>query len=285
MTQYPMNLVQTMVNYLYTGVMERPHNLQYKVFDQLLTEYGLMPEYTVNPRDLEQIGQVQETIKPQREPCTQTDNWEGENDIKQELVTEYGIERDIGGEIKKEIEYTVEDHSMDGVDNVGDDISDNDDIDDDHQTIGHALDGNVPDKMKVETDRFETDLNVDKINDMGDKCKARVMIEDHSISDTVNELGGMANVKEIMHTSMDNSISERDDNCKQNIDREKIRGRRPLSQRQEWMEWDSDDEEWMEKMEKEFAEWKKNHSCDFCDGLDDITKLMDHFYEMKGYEM
>ncbi len=158
-------------------------------------------------------------------------------------------------------------------------------------------------KMEVKTDRFESDLNLDKTYHMAEESK----VIDHSISDSVNandlaqcnnikvnadSQGERANIKikqEMMHNIVDNSVSQRENNDEQNNDNEKIHNKRitvaELSKRQEWMEWDSDDEEWMEGMEKEFAEWKKNHSCDFCDGLDDITKLMDHFYEMQGYEM
>ena len=46
MTQYPKNLVQTMLRYLYTGIMEKPQETEFKLFEQLLDEYGLMPRYT-----------------------------------------------------------------------------------------------------------------------------------------------------------------------------------------------------------------------------------------------
>ena len=231
-----------MINYLYTGVMEKPHNTQNTLFEQLLAEYDLMPEYTVNPKDLELIGKVHEAKVPKKAPSTldQAGILKREKEIKPEMDTEcateghatYGVNKgnDAPGElhndiedrayyyksdhkIKREIEYTVEDHSMSDEDSSDDTLND---LDADKDYKGkHVLHNNTP---------------------------------------------------------------------KQNNDKEGGDNKR-FSEWDEWMEWGSDDEDWMERMEKEFAEWKKNHSCDFCDGLDDITKLMDHFYEMKGYEM
>ena len=45
LAQYPKNMVQTMVTYLYTGIMENPHDTQCELFRQLLSEYGLMSHY------------------------------------------------------------------------------------------------------------------------------------------------------------------------------------------------------------------------------------------------
>ncbi len=45
MEPYPKNLVQMLVSYLYTGVLERPARNELELFEQLLQEYSLMPNY------------------------------------------------------------------------------------------------------------------------------------------------------------------------------------------------------------------------------------------------
>ncbi len=45
LTQYPKNMVQTMITYLYTGIMQIPQNTQCELFSQLLNEFGLLPLY------------------------------------------------------------------------------------------------------------------------------------------------------------------------------------------------------------------------------------------------
>ena len=166
-----MNLVQIMVSYLYTGVMEKPPDFQCKLFEQLLAWYGLMPEYTINPKDLERISKVQETIELQKVPCTpeQTTNWEVNNGIKQEWVTANAVKGNYmcDAKIKQEIEYTVEDHSMNDEDIVSDEISDNNDFGDDIQTRDHALDDNIPDHDNIEPDIMDLDIQDDnKVNDI-----------------------------------------------------------------------------------------------------------------------
>ncbi len=43
-----------------------------------------------------------------------------------------------------------------------------------------------------------------------------------------------------------------------------------------------EEQEWMHDMEREFIDWQRTHCCADClEGIEDPTKLVDHFYETK----
>ncbi len=116
LTYYPMELVQSLVSYLYTGIMEQAEGERFELFEQLLAEYGLMPHYTFTldersspkpvisqerkPKGLDMIHKESETevsqnIDPQRQERHsdgQAADFDQSTKIKREIDSEFNIE-------------------------------------------------------------------------------------------------------------------------------------------------------------------------------------------------
>ncbi len=165
LSKYPKELVQTMLNYLYTGIMEKPQNPECELFEQLLAEYNVVPHYTVDYRDLKMIGEMpgyhransirsvisdsdSETIeiKQEIEQNSETEDYSNDNRDVQDDSTQCNVDSyndDNKGvtdvEIKQEVEYDVE-------------VNCDEDFDEDNnEDTGQAIDN----------DTHEPDANVD----------------------------------------------------------------------------------------------------------------------------
>ena len=94
LTQYPKNLVQTLVNYLYTGLMEKSivQKNEFELLDLLLYEYDLMPHCTslVTTMSANSPERQEPETKQMAEVFenTQTGNSELTKEIKQEIDAE-----------------------------------------------------------------------------------------------------------------------------------------------------------------------------------------------------
>ncbi len=194
MTQYPMNMVQTMTSYLYTGIMQKPEGAECKLFEQLLAEYGLTPEYTVNPKELERIGKGQDAKEPQRATREPAANLDFQNEIKQELGADIEFENypipggdndddahhDINNdanndrgncEMKKEMENTIDDNSMSDVDDLSGAGNDVDNVDDDNDLDEVQVNSNVPNDHTLHNDTVDhrkSDTDIIDLDDVQD---------------------------------------------------------------------------------------------------------------------
>ncbi len=214
MTQYPVNMVQTVVSYLYTGIMQKPRGTECELFEQLTAEYGLTPEYTVNANDLERIGKVQEAAEPQKVPNTpgQAANLGFPSGNKQEMTPEMEFENylihgenncdhahhhinddahDNSGdcEIKKEIENTVDDNTISDVDDLSGVGNDSNDVDDDND-LDDILDHNEPNNHTLDNTAVcqdHTDINMIDLDDIEDQNEADDINKDKDEEESTSE--------------------------------------------------------------------------------------------------
>ncbi len=97
LTQYPTIIVQMMISYLYTGVMEKPDDKYTELFDQLMAEYELMPDDTISldrttsSEQLDTEGHVPQTLDVNEKVPEMTKPLDSNQSsrIKQEIDTEY----------------------------------------------------------------------------------------------------------------------------------------------------------------------------------------------------
>ncbi len=361
MALYPKSLVQTIVNYLYTGVMEKPPKNEYGLFEQLLDEYGLLPHYTTNPEDLEIIGKVQVAREPQKTTFTndfcigkvqvvrepqkltsapkQTANIlevKLKTEIKQETMDiDYATEgpslydTDNGVNVPKqrhdsfdnddahEMEYTFNNYSThddkkggherayDGMDcdtldhastnpNVANvnDIPGHNDVDNSKGSGEHQGMSEEKDEWSMMcVPKMVPDLNLDKINKMKQEIKAGGTIPEYSKRKmsayqlAYDDIDGNEIKNEVEYIIVENPKNMDTDKCDvlNNDSEEKYDSKDTTNK--EINRDNNDDADWILSMEKEFVEWREEHTCHLCDkGWDDFTKLMDHFYQLKGYE-
>ncbi len=309
LTKYPRNMVQTLVSYLYTGIMEKPQDDQNELFEQLLDEYDLMPHYTANPKVLEKICKVYEVKDPQKVHFTSHD-YGVANKIKQEFDTEHTTNngriavvklyndshRDIGDyEIKKEEDHTMNDVAESDHGNAADDVNDSTNV---GLKRERKVNLNLDHQNQVETE-IKTELNS---SEMEEDVEAGNTIDNDSISDHDNaadeytyndmknsdgehgETGDDRTKQMVKHTVVVNPKCERDNNNDlDNDSKDENKSIDSVVDKNE--EWNIDDQEWMLGMEDKFKKWRETHSCDLCDkGWPDFTKYMDHFYETEGLE-
>ena len=237
MTQYPMNMVQTMVSYLYTGIMQKPGGAECELFEQLLAEYGLTPEYTVNAKDLERIGKVQETGEPQKVLSipAQAVNPDTQNKIEQEMTPEMEFENylihgannadhahhhinddahDNSGdcEIKKEIENMVDDNSMSDVDDLTCVGNDSDDVDDDND-LDNILGYNEPSDHTLDNTAVcqdNTDIDMIDLDDIEDHNEPNDHAWDNTVPDHDNPDIDMLGLDDVEDQNEADDVSNND---------------------------------------------------------------------------
>ncbi len=153
MVQYPMHLVQSLISYLYTGVMEKPKEKETVLFNQLLDEYGLMPHFapTFDNERLDKVCKVQNQIS--KDEAREKKLTKEVLSLPEETATSFSASHDhkehteqfdINNEIKVEMDtdYATEDNSVNDFD-----------IDDTNMgNIAHDEDTDLNDGMNVSGD-------------------------------------------------------------------------------------------------------------------------------------
>ena len=141
MVQYPMHLVQSLISYLYTGVMEKPKEKETVLFNQLLDEYGLMPHFapTFDNERLDKVCKVQNQIS--KDEAREKKLTKEVLSLPEETATSFSASHDhkehteqfdINNEIKVEMDtdYAADHNSMNDFDiddtNMGNNAHDED---------------------------------------------------------------------------------------------------------------------------------------------------------------
>ncbi len=316
LAQYPKELVQTMINYLYTGIMEKPQDSECEIFEKLLAEYDLIPNYTLNPRELEIIGKVHkvkqaeelnstlhQTVKPEVMDTIETKNYTIEDDYPNNANN--GI---IGFKIKQEMDYRVELNCPDEVNDkniLGTDQAmkyDKHELDTDVDHNEHLdRDGTVDDLFKKRKKR--QDWSMICVPKMGPTKRKFLSSGPKVISANKRQLSGTKSKYQIMpdfHKKVDTEIKSEPLDPDENIEKnENVENRETVNANSE----DIDDglgdpktlkeimrdimgDEYVLGMEWGFTRWRKQHSCGDCkDGFADFTKLIQHYHEWKRYEI
>ena len=158
MVQYPSDMVQKLVSYLYTGVIEKYLREDFELFQQLLDEYGLEPHYTITDKSISE--NLQDTRMYGNDELEESEKAELEVEIKQDIDAACTVGNktekphasqmknvkhldEVNGDektkhmsgIKQEIDaaYAMDDHSMDEMydgDHIINDMISHDDEDD-----------------------------------------------------------------------------------------------------------------------------------------------------------
>ncbi len=108
MEPYPKNLVQMLVSYLYTGTLERPARNELELFEQLLQEYSLMPNYYHYNSTLDRKGTDKHG---NQKHGTRGINYEiiGNREAEKAFPTsDIGQELGTGGIMKHKFAYNIE---------------------------------------------------------------------------------------------------------------------------------------------------------------------------------
>ncbi len=318
LAHYPKELVQTMINYLYTGIMEKPQYSECELFEQLLAEYDLMPNYTLNPKDLEIIGKVHkmkeaeqmkstlhQNIKPEVIDTIETKNYNSMEDYPNDANK--GI---IGVKIKQEMDYSIELNCANEV-NDGNHAGTADQAMeyDKHELITDVdhnehldRDGTVDDTFKKRKKR--QDWSMICVPKMGPTKRKFLSNGPKVISANKRQLSGTKSKYQIMpgfHKKVDTQIKSEpldpDENIEINKNVETTEtfnanicediddGLGDPKTLKDIMR-DSMGDEYVLGMEWGFTRWRKHHSCDDCkDGFADFKKLIQHYHEWKRYEI
>ena len=300
MTEYPKYMVQRMVSYLYTGIMEQPQGTGHGLFKQLLDEYGLTPYYTIDPETLEIIGKTHDAIEPERLHLTPklAANCELQNEIKQEVDDTIQVQTD-------------EDQSMsdgdegDDVDDLDDDKNSEDDMDFHDDTIEHK-DANGRSK---EREDWSTIICAPSIAPVKDRAcakskSAKGIVKGIKPSSKLgHQIEISKNVKSTLNSNEEIEIKEEivseypidehlqskadDDNqinkTKEVVDNKHKPDKRCTSDDEaEDDDGDKDNgDDWMLDMEKEFVKYRERHECEVCEnGFTSSSQEIDHFYEV-----
>ncbi len=138
--EYPKNMVQTLVSYLYTGTMKTPSNIQYELFSKLLDEYGLLsPDWKFILND-----KATSNENEQEEEVTAKD---GKLDLRN---TNYKTE-DVAGYC--EYDVNVNDDVRDN--NEGTDVDVNNDRNADNESSIHQAQQHRSTSSTVHSDAFQ----------------------------------------------------------------------------------------------------------------------------------
>ncbi len=128
--QFPKNLVQKLVNYLYTGILERPEDCS--LLDKLLAKYDLKPHYTPDHEDLKVIGKVNKDHKAENVCSTSVHFSDLKSEIKQEKEDHSGEDNPISEicdvVLNNDLLMHVETHEGIGDGSVKQEMNDNIDI-------------------------------------------------------------------------------------------------------------------------------------------------------------
>ncbi len=271
-----------MVNYLYTGIIERPKD--YELFDQLLAYYDLEPNYTLDRQDLKIIRKanvvpepekihsnpdgLKREIKQEKEDKSMCEIHDAANNVPSQIDD---VNEGIGYDTRIKQELGDEEYFTMNNDGVGNDVVKDAYIkkgksNKKEQRVINIL-PKIPDQMEMEI-QGEKDLNLDKNIEIQEDTDTIATKHDYSendlyaSSDDEDFISDYKISEEIKRKEVENAITNMDTTKSILEGQERIRG-----------------------MEKEFIKWRRNHSCHDCkDGFSDFKNLIDHFYKTKGYK-
>ncbi len=189
MTQYPMDMVQKLVCYLYTGMMEKPQGKEWELLQQLLDEYGLVPHYADTLQNTPSSESLDGEIHNDVSNNDEVVNSECTNEIKEENITTSDSADNSISYIDNDMiedDNIVEDESMseiDEVDNVNN-VNNNDDFDDNQTDVmmRTKADSKTYSNFNVHKETqnvFKTDLNVGGKSEIKKEIDVEQTIDEH----------------------------------------------------------------------------------------------------------